>query len=408
MLRNLLGDLSSRKNEIDAWFEKEWRGLTPPLYLSCDIRHASYKIGIVDTNLFPAGFNNLCPSFSRETSKVFSETLTALYPQAKKILLLAEEHTRNKFYLLNLFHLKALLEAAHFEISIGMITQLFDGDHLDVDLEGKAIRIEKISRDENTLKTAAFTPDLVLSNNDFSAGIPSILANISQPIVPNPTLGWHQRTKSAHFEHLSQMFQKFGKAFGLDPWFFSACTEKAQVNFEDDASMQELARRIDSVLDTIRSKYEEHGITETPFVYLKNNRGTYGLGLMPLFSGEEVLMLNRKKRNKLLSTKGALPADEFLIQEGIPTADFYSSYPIEPVIYAVGKKEVGGFFRIHEAKNSWESLNAPGMTFSCLCLHKLDEPHESMFLDCAQKKEVVELSCFLTRMATLATAHEML
>ena len=146
---------------IEPWFAARWQEVAPPFYASVDLRNAHYKLAAIDTNLFPAGFNNLCPSFSRETSKAFKNTLGALYPQAKKILLLAEEHTRNKFYLLNLFHLKQLLEAAHFETSVGMITQLFEGDHLDVDLEGKTIRVEKVMRDGDRLKTATFIPDLI-------------------------------------------------------------------------------------------------------------------------------------------------------------------------------------------------------------------------------------------------------
>ena len=34
----------------------------PPFYCSVDLRNAGYKLAPVDTNLFPAGFNNLNPT----------------------------------------------------------------------------------------------------------------------------------------------------------------------------------------------------------------------------------------------------------------------------------------------------------------------------------------------------------
>ncbi len=47
------------KAKIEAWFEEQWSQFTPPLYSSVDIRHAGFKVGAIDTNLFPGGFNNL-------------------------------------------------------------------------------------------------------------------------------------------------------------------------------------------------------------------------------------------------------------------------------------------------------------------------------------------------------------
>ena len=50
---------SSKEKDIDAWFEKQYKNSPPPFYSSVDLRHSGYKIAPVDTNLFPAGFNNL-------------------------------------------------------------------------------------------------------------------------------------------------------------------------------------------------------------------------------------------------------------------------------------------------------------------------------------------------------------
>ena len=44
---------------IEAWFRSEWKKTPAPITSSVDLRHACFKLAPVDTNLFPAGFNNL-------------------------------------------------------------------------------------------------------------------------------------------------------------------------------------------------------------------------------------------------------------------------------------------------------------------------------------------------------------
>lgn len=409
--------IQKRGPEVEAWLAEQWKGLVPAVYLSCDIRHSGFKIGVVDTNLFPAGFNNLCPSFSRQTSQAFHDYLDTHYPKAKKILIYAEEHTRNKYYLKNLMHLQALLDEAGRQVAIGVKGDFMSEGTLKIAVDEAAITLLKASihvipaalggNDKNRLTVEGFDPDLILLNNDLSSGVPEILSTLAQPIIPPLSMGWHARRKSHHFGELQKLLADFAGHFELDPWLFTPLTDAIDgVDIDDETTLPPLAAKVDALLARISKKYAEYGITESPYVYVKSDVGTYGLGLLPVFSGDEILSLNRKKRGKLSSSKGNVKVSSYLIQEGIPTNDFYSGYPIEPVIYVVGKKDVGGFFRIHESKNEWESLNSPGMSFSCLCLHKLTEPHEEMFLDCQQKENVVTLSRFLARMASLAAARE--
>lgn len=399
--------VSGKEREIDAWLEEKWNGLTPPLYLSCDIRNAGFKIAVVDSNLFPAGFNNLCKSFSQETVGAFRDHLDRHHPGHGKILLLAEEQTRNKFYLKNIFHLKKLLEKSGREVRVGISGELFPGASAEVALDDGVLLLEKIVRRGDRLAFGSFDPDLIISNNDFASGIPEILKGLSQPIIPSPHLGWVQRRKQHHFGILQDLTADFGKHFGVDPWLLSARTAVvSEVRIGDEASMRRIAEKVEAILSETSRKYAELGLAETPYVYVKSARGTYGMGLITVFSGDEILHLNRRKLNKLSATKGGAESTDYLIQEGVPTADFYSGYPIEPVIYVVGRRDVGGFFRIHPEKSGLESLNAPGMDFYCLCLHKLAEPHESYFLDCRLKEGVVALSRFLARLDALAVARE--
>jgi len=72
-LQTIIKLLEDHPDQIHSWFTKEWQNLTPLPYFSCDIRHAEYKFGIVDTNVFPGGFNNLCNSFSQKTAQALKK-----------------------------------------------------------------------------------------------------------------------------------------------------------------------------------------------------------------------------------------------------------------------------------------------------------------------------------------------
>lgn len=398
--------LVNKETAVDAWFEKRWSTLKPLPYFSCDLRHSLAKLAVVDTNIFPAGFNNLCNAFSRETITAFKNYFNTYHPQVKKIALLAQSHTRNKFYLMNVCKLKQLLTEAGLECRVTMLLDHYPDESFTITLDD-SYRLELYRPDTNSSHFSlghGFHPDIILSNNDFSNGVPAALQKTTVPIVPNPRLGWHRRRKNDHFAILADLTNDLAQTFAFDPWLIMAHTQKIEIT--DSENSATLAKAVDGVISQVQKKYEQYGITEQPYVFIKSDSGTYGMGIITANSGEEVAKLNRKKRAKLFSSKAGNAIESFIIQEGIPTLDTYSDYPIEPVIYGVGKQPIGGFFRIHESKNRYESLNAPGMSFSCLCLHKLDEPHESEFIDCTAKRDLIVCAKFLSRLAALAAAIE--
>ncbi|MBD3727807.1 MAG: glutamate--cysteine ligase, partial [Moraxella osloensis] len=53
--------LLANKAIIESWFRCQFRSTPAPFYASVDLRNAGFKLAPVDTNLFPAGFNNLHP-----------------------------------------------------------------------------------------------------------------------------------------------------------------------------------------------------------------------------------------------------------------------------------------------------------------------------------------------------------
>lgn len=408
MLDSLKEILINQSDQIQDWIDSKIIGLVPPIYLSCDIRHSGYKIAPVDTNLFPAGFNNLCDIYASASIDAFQGYFSKYYPDVKNVLLLAEEHTRNKFYLTNLSALEKLLIQAGLEVKTVMISdEIKESKTIELDDEVSIEIHPFIIENNHPIFQDGFNPDIILSNNDFSNGLPQSLENIDLEIIPHPKLGWHNRTKSGHFDHFENLVQEFAKEFNFDPWLLSAYHDKLEsVDLTEENSRQALAQKVDQIISKIQSKYDEYKIEETPYVFIKSDNGTYGMGIMTATSGEDILNLNRKKRNKLLSSKSNSHRNHFFIQEGIPTSDFYSEQPIEPVIYAIGGKDIGGFFRINQSRNHLESLNAKGMSFSCLCLHKLNEPHEEYFIKCEEKEFVVFLSRFLTKLVSIAASFE--
>lgn len=405
LIDKIIDLLESQEQAIQDWFNQAWQNLKPLPYFSCDIRHSSFKMGIVDTNLFPGGFNNLCNTYSQSTTQAFKSYFETYYPNQKRVILLSENHTRNKFYLMNIKRIQDFLIEAGLECHVTLPLPKFPRDITEIPLDNQKLTIHAIDFDSKTPRLKnGFESDLVLSNNDLSAGLPSFLENWKPHLIPPEHLGWHQRLKSQHFKLLSQVIEEFATHFKIDPWLLNPLHQTAtDIN---ESNLETLKESVEDLFEKIRLKYKEHDIPEDPYVFIKNDSGTYGLGVVSVKSADEILELNRKQKQKLFSGKAGVQKHQFLLQEGIPTTDTYSGHPIEPVIYGVGQNPVGGFFRIHESKNPYESLNAPGMSFSCLCLHKLNEPHESSFIDCKHKKQLVLVANFLSKLAALAGARE--
>jgi len=67
--------IENKSGELNKWFEMHYENILIPLYSSVDIRVSGHKIVPVDTNIFPAGFNNLSEKFRLNTGKLFKQTL---------------------------------------------------------------------------------------------------------------------------------------------------------------------------------------------------------------------------------------------------------------------------------------------------------------------------------------------
>ena len=124
-----------------------------------------------------------------------------------------------------------------------------------------------------------------------------------------------------------------------------------------------LAAQINNIIDRLSEKYAEYGIEADPVIYVKNDRGTYGLGILAITRGEQILNLSRRSMKKLTYGKGGHNAENFLIQEGIPTSLKIEGSPMEPVGYTIGGVVSSWFYRVNPDRDEMGNLNSPAARF---------------------------------------------
>ncbi len=351
---------------IEHWFRHQWHEHTPPFYASVDLRNAGFKLAPVDTNLFPGGFNNLADEALPSAVQAAQFAIERTCPEARKLLLIPERHTRNVYYLQNVARLARILESAGLEVRIASLAEEIVAE-TTVDLPGgDVLRIEPLERRGARLGVAGFDPCIVLLNNDLSAGTPPMLRDLdpAQVLLPPLHAGWSVRRKSQHFACYDEVAAEFAQLVGIDPWvvnpLFARCGE---IDFREGAGAECLVQQVDRLLAAIREKYREHDIRQDPFVIVKADAGTYGMGIMTVRDASEVESLNRKQRNKMAVIKEGLRVTEVIIQEGVPSYETVSQGVAEPVVYMIDRYVIGGFHRVHPDRGIDENLNAPGMHF---------------------------------------------
>lgn len=392
---------------IEHWLRAQWLEHEVPFYASVDLRNSGFKLAPVDTNLFPGGFNNLKAEFLPLGVQAAMAAVQKVCPEAKGVLLIPESHTRNQYYLQNIAQLSAILRMAGMKVRIGtLIPEITTPTTLDLP-EGAKVTLEPLVRHGNRIGLADFDPCVVVLNNDLSAGVPAILEDLEQQVIPPLYAGWATRRKSRHFATYNRVAADFAELVHIDPWlidpYFGVCGE---INFQEHTGEECLAGWVDVLLQQVRAKYREYGIDRAPFVIVKADAGTYGMGIMTVKDPSEVRDLSRKQRNKMAVVKEGLAVTEALVQEGVYTFETVKDAVAEPVIYMIDQFVVGGFYRVHTGRGPDENLNAPGMQFepmpfgtSCL----MPDPEANP--DCAANRFYVY--GVIARLALLAASLEL-
>ncbi len=378
--------LSLEKSMLDAmpkiehWFRSQWLEYAAPFYASVDLRNSGFKLAPVDTNLFPGGFNNLNPEFLHLCVQAAMVAVEKVCPDAHSLLIITENHTRNTYYLRNVIELANILKQAGMNVRIGSIAPEITVP-TKFDIDGKTLLLEPVVRIGNRIKLPQssingvtleeFDSCAILLNNDLSGGIPEILTNLEQDLIPPLYAGWSTRRKSQHFAAYNRVASEFAQLIGIDEWllnpYFDTCGE---IDFNARTGEECLATKVEQLLEKIKLKYAEYGVTQEPFVIVKADAGTYGMGIMTVKSPDDVRDLNRKTRNKMSVVKEGLQVSEVIIQEGVYTFESIDDAVAEPVVYMMDHFVIGGFYRVHTGRGVDENLNAPGSSFIPLAFAK--------------------------------------
>ncbi len=397
---------------IEHWFRTQWLEYASPFYASVDLRNSGFKLAPVDTNLFPAGFNNLNPDFLSLTVQAAMVAVEKICPEAHRLLIIPENHTRNTFYLRNVVELSKMLKAAGLDVRIGSISpEITEPTTLEAE-GGHPLLLEPVIREGNRIKLknaelGDFDSCAVLLNNDLSSGIPDILKNLEQDLIPPLHAGWSTRKKSEHFSAYNKIAAEFSTLLDIDEWLLNPYFETCEgIDFQSRTGEDCLAVKVETLLNKIKAKYEQYNVTQEPFVIVKANAGTYGMGIMSVKSPDGVRDLNRKARKKMAVGKEGLKVSEVIIQEGVYTFESIDDAVAEPVVYMMDHFVIGGFYRVHTNRGIDENLNAPGSHFVPLAFET-----PCGLPDCTDEPDTVPNRFYaygvVARLALLAAAIEL-
>ncbi|KQT12176.1 glutamate--cysteine ligase [Ramlibacter sp. Leaf400] len=394
---------------IERWFRLEWMEHTPPFYTSVDVRNAGFKLAPVDTNLFPGGWNNLTQEMLPLAVQAAMAAIEKICPEARNLLVIPENHTRNTFYLANVLQLKRVFHMAGLNVRIGSISpEIKEPTTINLPT-GESIVLEPVVRTKTRLGLKDFDPCTILLNNDLSAGPPGILEDLhEQYLLPPLHAGWSVRRKSRHFQSYEEVSKRFGKMLGIDPWLINPMYNKCgEIDFAEGSGMDCLTTNVDALLTRIRKKYKEYGINEKPFVIVKADNGTYGMGIMTVRDVKDLDQLSRRAKNKMSVVKDGREVNDVIIQEGVQTYERIHDAVAEPVVYMMDRYVVGGFYRVHPERGIDENLNAPGAGFVPLAFAestRLPQPGEKPGASAPNRFYMYGV---IGRLAMLAASYEL-
>ncbi len=400
--------ISDETVRVETWFRKQWGDFQVPFTTSVDIRNAGYKMAVVDTNLFPAGFNNIHPDQIPLAHLAVQHYWERYLPQCEKIILIPESHSRNQYYFQSLSVLCSILTKAGFDLRLASIAPELKSP-TQIEVPGRAdLMIYPLERMGDKVHVGDFKPCTVILNNDLSEGIPEILQGISQSIHPPLSLGWSSRLKSEHFLQYQSACNAFSELLDIDPWLLNPLFRNCgDINFMEREGEDCLINHVEFLLQAIQKKYDQYEVKEPPFVIVKADAGTYGMGIMTVKSVDDLRAMNRKARTRMSVGKGRKPISSVLVQEGVYSHEFDEEHQAiaEPVVYMLGQCVIGGFYRLHAAKANDENLNSPGMYFEPMpfsgpCNNPLlEDPH-------SDSRRLYAYSV-VARIALLAGAYEL-
>ena len=383
---------------IERWFRLEWMEHTPPFYSSVDVRNAGFKLAPVDTHLFPGGWNNLTPAMLPLAVQAAMVAIEKICPEAKNLLLIPENHSNNAsntFYLSSIAQLRRIFHMAGLHVRIGSIDPDIKQNTTVALPNGESIVLEPVIRSAKRLGLKDFDPCTILLNNELTKGLPGILEELHEQFVLPPLhASGSIRRKSTHYKTYDDVCKRFGKLLGVDPWLINpmylTCTDA------------DLTACVDTLLAKIKKKYKEYGISDKPFVVVKNNHSSSS----DKHAGTGVLMLRQsselKDHHDIASFKG-----ELVVQEGVLTKERMNDAVAEPVVYMMDRYVVGGFYRVHADRGMDENLCSPGSRYVPLAFAEGTELPKPGIKPGASAPNRFYMYGVIGRLAMLAASYEL-
>ena len=386
--------ISANWNSVNDYIDELSTPLPVPIYSSVDIRESKVKFSPVDHNIYPAGFNNICNLDLDNCSKAFSRYIRKFGVKVESLGIVPESHTKNKNYLDHLiFLMKCLSDAGYEVICVSLDESIFPEGQDWIELEGHSqlsIKIHRGSIGSGKLMANNREIDFVVLNHDQSSPLNVDWDHFKIPIAPTPKIGWFNRNKARHFFYYREVANIFCQQFSIVPDLIQArFKEEAKVDFSSKEGLESIGKKIDALIEEIGAGAS---------IFVKGGQGTYGMGISVVKSGEEVVNMNRKMRNKMDKGKNKIKFTSVIMQECVETILRYDGMPSEVVIYLVGGQSLGGFMRANSRKDAFSNLNSQGTVFKKYCISEIRQNCDH------QSKEAVY--SVIARLATLAGAHE--
>jgi glutamate--cysteine ligase len=349
---------------IERWFRLEWMEHTPPVYCAVDLRNAGFKVSPVDTDLCPDGWHNLSPDTLPLAVQAAQAAIEKICPEAHEMVLVPESGKPPHYYWANFAQLQEIFRQAGLSVRIGSIDPALTRNTNVRTPSGESLTLEPLQRVRNRLVLKHFDPCTILLNNELDVGIPGILEDVrEQYVLPPLQAARCIRRKSRHFQCYEDLCKHFGKLIGVDPWLFSPMfTTCGEIDIHEPSGGECLRSNVDALLSKVRRKYKEYGIGEKPFVVVKADQGTRGMGIMTVRDIKDLDQLNTPQKKRSAAARD-VPKGEVINQEGNLTNERVNDAVAEPVVYMIDRYVVGGFYRIHADRSVDENLSAPGARF---------------------------------------------
>ena len=393
---------------IERWFRLEWMEHTPPFYSSVDVRNAGFKLAPVDTDLYPDGWNNLTPAMLPLAVQAAMAAVEKICPEARNLLIIPGGNTRSPFYLGNLAQLRRIFLMAGMHVRIGSISPEVKKSTTLALPDGETVTLEPVMRTKGRIGVKDFDPCTILLNNDLAAGIPGILEDLHQQyLLPPLHASWAMRRKSTYFKIYEEVAKRFGKLIGVDPWLINPLFDKCgNVDLGTPEGLEALTARVDVLLTKIKKKYKEYGIKEKPFVVVKADNNSSGMGFMTVRDTRNLPELNQKARAAAGAAVSQGP-QELILQEGVLTHERINDAVAEPVVYMMDRYVVGGFYRIHAERGEDENLCAPGTRYVPLAFSESTHLPQPGVRPGASVPNRFYMYGVIGRLAMLAASYEM-